>query len=281
MTSVKFERSDNKTFTMGEGSQWGVYSINGLDAAEYTLFTENRGVGDGDVITGERVSSRTLEFKAKNRNTTMNAMQRAEALQFFNPKYSYKIYIEYMDGSHWIEGRLSGLSCPVQNVHGLLRLSVSFFCVDPYLKSLDDFGKDIASQEARWGFPYMDSPDLGTLVSVYNFGNNVELEYDGDVAAPFTVTITADGDVVNPKIIKDDYFIRIIDTMTSADTFVINLDTLTVTKNGENAMAKVDRASDFTEIKMQPGMNTISYSADTGENLMHVRLSYYKNYLGG
>ena len=49
---------------------------------------------------------------------------------------------------------------------------------------------------------------------------------------------------------------------------------------GENILAKVDRASSFSAMKMGPGENRVSFSADVGENGMHVVLYYNKQYLG-
>ena len=51
-------------------------------------------------------------------------------------------------------------------------------------------------------------------------------------------------------------------------------------KNGENILNKVDRTSNFAGMQMQPGINTVSYAADFGDNSLHVILRYNNQYLG-
>ena len=53
-----------------------------------------------------------------------------------------------------------------------------------------------------------------------------------------------------------------------------------VRKNGENILNKVDRTSNFAGMQMQPGINTVSYAADFGDNSLHVILRYNNQYLG-
>ena len=92
---ILFKRADNQEFVIDE-SDWGAVTINGASAAEYEVFTESRGAGDGDIITGKRVKSRSLEVVAKVMDTLQNDVLRRQALTFFNPKQVYKIYLTYM-----------------------------------------------------------------------------------------------------------------------------------------------------------------------------------------
>ena len=105
---------------------------------------------------------------------------------------------------------------------------------------------------------------------------------EGEKAYYPTITITADGAVTNPKIVKDGAFVRLIDTLAAGDTVVIttNPRSIRITKNGVNVLNKVDRASNFTAMQMQPGTNTVSYEADYGDNNLHVVIRYNKQYLG-
>ena len=276
---VKFIRDDNKTFIIDD-TDWGALTINGVDAGSYVIYSEKNGKNDGSVITGKQIPSRDLDFCAEVMDTNNNEVLRWNAISFFNPKHSYKIYITYMGRTRWIEGTVSAFKCPAVYIGKKQKLNVYFFCPNPYMNSTDDFGKDIAYQEPRFGFPFMDNPQYGVLVSVFAFSHIVDINYDGDVDSYFKATMTFDNNVVNPKIIKDNYFVRIKDTFTQSDTVVIDFENATITKNGQNILNKVDKKSNFTKIRLSPGVNTVSYSADVGENDMHIRLSFYKKYLG-
>ena len=53
-----------------------------------------------------------------------------------------------------------------------------------------------------------------------------------------------------------------------------------ITKNGQNVLNKVDRASNFAGLALQPGTNVYSFAADYGDNSLHVVIRYNKQYLG-
>lgn len=278
---VRVVRSDGQEFTFG-GTTWSLYGLKGLDAADYTLFTEDRGTGDGSIVTGSRVGERELEIKGRNRNTGDNAANRKAALAFFNPKMTYKVYITYFGRTLWIPGYLGKKpACPFKNVYALQLLTVTFTCPDPYLLSLDDFGKDIAGEEARWGWPFMDNLTYGLIVSKFDFEQVVHLDYDGDVEAGLTVTMTATGKVVNPKISRGASYVRLLQTLQAGDVVeIVTSPTPMARLNGVNVLNKIDRASSFVKLNLQPGSNDFAYAADYGDNSLHVVLRYYKHYLG-
>lgn len=276
---ILFKRADNQEFVIDE-SDWGAVTINGASAAEYEVFTESRGAGDGDIITGKRVKSRSLEVVARVMDTLQNDVLRRQALTFFNPKQVYKIYLTYMGITRWIDGTLAAVKCDNAYIWAPQQLSVFLVCPDPFWRSVDDFGQDIAAETPRWGWPYMDHSTYGVLASLYNFARDVVFEYDGDVPGYFRAELTADAEVTNPKLIKDGYYVRILDTMQAGDTISIDFEAGRVAKNGKNILAKVDRASNFTAIQMSPGTNTVRYEADAGDNALHVVLYYNKLYLG-
>ena len=267
--AARFVRSDDAEF-LADGSDWLLTAINGADAPAYELFSQENGSGDGATITGKRVKSRDLQLDA----TTLSVRD--------NPLYHYKVYLTYMGRTRWLAAELSAFRAPNGKVSVPQTFSVCFLAVKPFWQSVDDFGQDIAAITPRWGFPYMDHPTRGVLVSVYNFEREVVFEYDGDVPAFPTIVLTADGDVTNPKIVKDGAFVRLIDTLAAGDTVVVTTAprAIGVTKNGANVLNKIDRASDFSGLQMLPGTNRVRYEADYGDNRLHAVIRYNKQYLG-
>lgn len=274
-------RSDGAELIADE-SDWGLTAIDGADAPTYELFTEDNATDDGVTVTGKHVKSRDLELEAAVMDTRFNDTLRDRAKRFFNPKYSYQVYLTYMGTTYWLAAELSAFKAPNAQIDEKQTWSAYFLAANPYWQSVDDFGQDIAAITPRWGFPYMDHPQYGVLVDVANFARQVIFDYDGDVPAFPTITITADGAVTNPKIVKDGAFVRLIDTLAAGDTVVIatNPRGIRITKNGANVLNKVDRASNFAAMQMAPGVNTVSYEADYGDNNLHVVIRYNKQYLG-
>ena len=278
---ARIVRDDGAELTADE-TDWGLTAIDGADAPEYELFTEKNGAGDGDTVTGKRVAARDLELQAAVMDSSLNDVLRRRAKSFFNPKHTYKVYLTYMGTTYWLAAELSAFSAPSTQICEPQTWSALFLAAEPYWQSVDDFGQDIAAETPRWGFPYMDHPTRGVLVSVYNFEREVVFEYDGDVPAFPTIVLTADGDVTNPKIVKDGAFVRLIDTLAAGDTVVVTTAprAIGVTKNGANVLNKIDRASDFSGLQMLPGTNRVRYEADYGDNRLHAVIRYNKQYLG-
>lgn len=276
---ARFVRSDGRELVVDE-TAWGLTGIDGADAPKYELFTEKNGSGDGDTLTGKRVMARDLELEAAAMDASQNELQRKIVKGFFNPKYTYKVYLTYMGTTSWLEAELKAFKAPSKQIDLPQTFSAYFIATDPYWKSVDDFGQDIAAITPRWGFPYMDHPTYGVLVDISNFERSVAFLYEGDVLAWPVIIITAEGRVDKPKIVNGSAFVRLLDELQADDTVVITTRPARITKNGVNILNKVDRASNFEGMAMQPGSNVFRYEADYGDNNLHVVLRYNKQYLG-
>lgn len=278
---VRIVRDDNSEL-IADDTDWGLTTIDGADAPEYELFTEKNAVGDGDTLTGKRVAARDLELEAAVMDTRFNSILRDRARRFFSPKHTYKVYLTYMGTTYWLAAELKAFKAPSERITKKQTWSAYFVALEPYWQSVDDFGQDIAAITPRWGFPYMDNPTYGVLVSLANFAKKVRFDYDGDAPAYPTIVLNASEEVRNPKIEKDGAFIRLLDTLQNGDTVTISTNPrrIRITKNGQNVLNKVDRASSFSGMQMPPGDNTFSYTADYGDNNLHVVIRYNKQYLG-
>ena len=281
--AARFVRSDAAEL-IADGTDWLLTpgTVDGVCKPVFDVYAEDNSTMDGSTVTGKRVAARDLSMTGTSLHITNNAILRARACAFFNPKYTFKIYLTYQGRTRWIGAELAGIDIPTDMVCAPQTFTVTFLATNPYWQSVDDFGQDIAAITPRWGFPYMDNPTYGVLVDVANFARQVIFDYNGDVPAYPTITITADGAVTNPKVVKDGAFVRLIDTLAAGDTVVITTNpcSIRITKNGVNVLNKVDRASNFTAMQMQPGTNTVSYEADYGDNNLHVVIRYNKQYLG-
>lgn len=276
---VMFKRDDGRTLVF-DGTDWEILSMDGIASPNYEVYTSKNGMSDGARVTGKYTGTRDIEIKAEVLNTLNNLQLRTQALRFFTPKQAYQIYITYGNTTLWIEGNLIALKAPAEYEGTPQVVDVYFICAEPYFNSIDNFGYDIAGEMGLSGFPFMESETIETVVSAFAFSSTVQIDYDGDISAPIIATLTFDDEVANPEILKDSYFLKLLGTYGSSDKIVIDFDRGTVRNNGINILNKVDRQSNLTQIKMDKGLNEISYTADVGENSMHIALSFYKKYLG-
>lgn len=280
---VRIVRSDNKEFNIN-GSDWKLLEIDGFGEFENDINVVDKAVGDGGIITSSRIGTKDRTIVAKSINKHLNDVLRREADSFFNPKLTYKVYLTYMGITRWAEGSLYKYHLPNGNIHRTMTLSVTFLFPNPYLKSFEDFGKDIASITPMIGFPYICniSPGMpeGITGGIYNFARQVVLENDGAVETYCRAVFVAKGNVTNPALIIGDNYVKVLDTMQEGD--VIEMDFTnsppTVKKNGKNIIGKCDRKSSFDAMILNKGDTTIQFDADNGTNLLQVSIYYNKLY---
>lgn len=281
---LTFIRDDLKRFTLGgrysDTASWGITKISGISDVEYEISTEKNAVGDGETVTSVRLPKRNIDITAKIKNGLNNGIERSKVLSFFSSNHDFTIYIERNGETRWIECLVQKVKCTDRALKAPLQLELALICPDPFFNSKDNYGKNIASVKPGFGFPYISTIGEGFKVGVYNFAKKVEIENNGDVETYFTIRIEAFGAVTNPKIMKDDAYIRLIDTLVSGDVIDIDLVNNTIRKNGVNCIGKVDRTSSFSDMVMSTGDNTISFTADDGDTNMKVLIYYNLRYLG-
>lgn len=282
MVKVKFVRDDFKEFVI-DGDTWDIPcdGLIGFDFLENEISTENNAQGDGSYLTGTRIpqKDRTVNFMLLNPN--LNEPMRQLVRSFFNVKHMFKCYVTYNNITKWCEGRLYSLSNPTKNIYERLEVSVTLLCSMPFMLSNDDFAKNIASITPNLEFDLV-IPSDGVVFDSFAFAKEVKLENDGDVETYCKAVIVARGQVTNPKLIKDDKFTKINDTLEKGDVIIIDFvqKPCKITKNGKNIIRLVDRNSSFNDMKFDVGTNTIGYDADSGNNLMDVTIYYNKRYVG-
>lgn len=280
--SLKFIRSDKKEFVI-DGTDWKIPSDSGLSGIgmfENDITVVDNATGDGGLITSDRIAQKDRTITAISVNPNLNNVLRREAVSFFNSKFVYKVYVTYMGLTRWFEGKIYKFNLPNGNIYRRMTLSVTFLCPNPFLKSYEDFGKNIASVVPMAGFPYLCRKGIGVTAGRFNFAKMVVLENDGDVETYCKAVFKAKGAVKNPKLSIKSSYVRVIDTMKEGDVIIMDFTKSppTIEKNGFNYIGHCDRASAFDEMILHVGDTEISFDADDGSNQLEVSIYYNKLY---
>lgn len=282
---IRIVRDDGEEFNIGESFDWRLMK-NGLDgfgSFDNELNFVDNGTHDGGLITSKRLTKKDRSIKAGFVHPNQNTLERQKVQAFFNPKADYRLYITVGDRTLWGECSVYKKNVPISVETQLLTLDVTFMFPNPFLKSFDDFGADIASKTELIAFPYLVSLDKyprGLTGGLYNFQKEVYLINDGDVETYCRAEFRAIGNVVNPYLMIGDKYVRLNDTLESGDLVIMDFTTLPprVTKNGANFIGHCDRTSNFTDMAMKVGDVTIEYGADDGEINLSVSFFYNKLY---
>lgn len=295
--NVLIHRSDGQTFAMDD-KPIGLLELKGVDAPAMEVFTEKNAVGDGDTVTGSRVAARDITIRAKSRGGIKNAILRARAVVFFDPQFTYDVDISYDGVTRTARDcRLKAVAIPSGSLYQPLDITATFLCPYGYLDGEGGMdGVDLNSITPRLGWPYVsmmkdgvpgkarsgldDAP--GMLFGVYNYDKTVVIHNRG--SAPTWVrgvfTAMGPGTVQNPKLIHGDAFVRVLYTMNPGDVVDIDTEKRIVRINGVNALNKIDKASNFGGMRVDPGYSVIGFDADTNPDQLSARVYFQIRYLG-
>ena len=284
---IRFVNENGEQFNVGKDYNWRLLK-KGLE--NFSAFESNVTVAqdygrNGGSLVGIRLNDKTRTIKICNVDWKNSNTARMELQKYFIYGQKYKIYVTIGETTRWADGVLYRMAIPEPTDEDYkLNVTMSFKFGDPFLKSEDNFGKNIASLTPMFAFPWLSRMDkqnvYGTAVGIYNFEREVHLYNDGSYEAYPTIKITFKGIVTNPEIRINDGFIRVLGTFNSDDEIVIDcsVSPMTVKNNGENILGKCDRESEFDNMNLQIGDNTLSFIAYSGSDDMNVFVYYYKPY---
>ena len=283
-TIIKFvKETTNEVLYVGAGYDWRLQKngLEGFAGFEANVSTSEDYSRDGGTTDNIRLSDKDRTIKICNINWRSNQTERAKAQRFFTYNTDYKIYITTEGVQRWVEGTLyrMQLNEPTDEDY-LLKATISFHFDSPYLMSVDNFGRDIASLTPNFGFPWMSNISHGTAVGIFNFERSVILRNDGDNIAYPKIVVTFKAAVLNPVVSINEGFIRILGTFGVTDRITIDytVNPPRIEDNGDNIMGICDRASDFDNMYILIGENTVSFDADNGTDEMSVSVFYNRLY---
>lgn len=279
---IQIVRDDGRYITIGKNMRynWALVSVSGISDLENEIGMEPNAMSDGSQKTYQRYPAKLIDIDFCYTISDPQRTAKRSLLSFLDGKKQYEIRITEGDVTRWIKGEISAYKVDNPNGSSKLKASVSFICPDPFFNSSDNFGKDLASIEKKFAFVWFNPIDETSPIGTYNFERQIEISNTGDVASYPAIRITASGTVVNPKLIINDKYIRLIDTLVLGDEVAIDLAAKTIKKNGDNCIGLTDRTSSFTDMTLVPGKNIVKYEADQGDVNMAVVLYYYNKYRG-
>lgn len=163
-------RSDGRELTLGDGD-WRIPS-DGLENwanLPYSVALTEIPVTDGGMVLSKRVSSvdRTITAIA---NGKYPDRLRAEAIAFFNPKFSYEVEMTYMGRTRKCSGEQAGFKASEHNIYKKPEITWTILCADPYLTEADGLSVSMDRTLGRFGFPWHSQISQVTEVMEGSFG---------------------------------------------------------------------------------------------------------------
>lgn len=279
---INIMRSDGETFAI-DGALFKLLSdgLIGIDTVASDVYRSSNYNGDGTVFTGQKLLPKEITIKANLINSSNLLTAREQATKFFNPTYTFYVYITYLGKVRLVIGKIIGFRMPSGNVNKSITLQVTFLSESPFLFSQNMTTIIVTESTDKFQFPYVSDEENGFVFSETTPGSKI-IENDGDFETGVLLNVNCSGGASNIDINLNGKHLKYIGTLSANDELNIDLDSkpISVTKNGVNDIKNIDKTSDLYDFKLKLGGNLISYEALSGVNNVQVIVSYYKKYNG-
>lgn len=281
MNEIKIVNEKGSFLVLGDGQDYALTNINGLNPPKANINTSAIAGFDGSTYISANVSPRnivlTLELRGdieENRLKLYDVFKIKRRIQFYynSPLIDVNIgaYVESLE--------VPPMARPVTAI-------ISLLCPQPYFESLEEIIEDIASIETRLQWPLALASagiELGTLhpsqaVNIFN---------PGDIPIGMIVKYRANGVVVNPKLINTQTleFIELNTTLASGDILTLTTEVgykrIERNRNGTitNEFNAMVVGSKF--IQLSEGDNVLYATAVSGSASLSTQIQYRPKYAG-
>ncbi|MCD8286788.1 MAG: phage tail family protein [Clostridia bacterium] len=283
----------------GKKREFGITKYTGLESSDLEISKSDNALVDGSTVDGKKIKDRSVHLEATLRKAgSDNAENRQRIIKFFNPKYTGKMTVNMSGTERNIEYEIEGWTFKEKkNVDNRLSISVDLTCPDPFMRNIDNFGKNMADFTPLFAFPWMvlpaksyNTPDpykgltlYGQVAGYRTLNTNVLLTNDGDVPCGLQIKFVASrGSVTGPKIthLGTGSYMHVNISMNQGDELLIDTDDRNqiIELNGENVYQYIDRLSN--PFKLEVGENYLEYDADDNYTNLDVMLYFTPLYLG-
>lgn len=258
-------RDDGRVFSYDD-ADWILQELTGIDFSEVETFTSAKGVGDGDIITGQRRKSREVNIKAYPKDKKVMATLRASAIAFHNIKHTYDVHIVYL-GIHRIakDCRITAMSMPGGTMHRSEALTVVFLSGDPDLYSDVSVDEELVERSARWKVTRAYLPNEKLLYATELPATNKIIIYEGTNPAPLSIEVVASGYNKNFNITVGEYTANIECVLNNGDVLAIDSDVAFATLNGKMIPYEKAGSFDMRQFRVFNGENRIKIEAQEGD----------------
>lgn len=268
-----------------------VKETKGFDRLEVQNVTSQGFDQGGASLLNSYVMSRDMEINGQIRASTTAEMQylHSKLQSMFIPKTTIEI-------NHYYGGRNRLISARVEktpqftfsNVTTVHAYNVQLIATDPYWKESVESLVQVANVRGTFHFPLVIPKNRGVTFGVKSPSLIASVYNDSVIKVGMRIVFIANGTVVNPQLfnIRTRQFFKLLCRMEAGEQIVVETGQekkVTRQKAGveEDYIGKVDLAGGGnTFLELDPGDNLFRYAADSGENMLGIRLYYQNRYMG-
>ncbi len=270
------------------------YTVNytsGFDCLDVKIVTSQGFDQDGETFMNSYVESRPMEIAGQIKAHTTQQMQRLHdnIMNLFVPNKELTINQYYGGSNRLITARVEKTpEFKKTDVSILENYNVRLYATEPYWRDPIDTLIQIANLKGGLHFPLRIPKDKGVTFGVKSPTLIVNAYNDSSIKVGMRIDFIANGTVVNPQLfnVRTREYIKFLCTMEPGEKITVQTgDDKTVTRNMQGLksdyIGKIDLAGGgHTFLELSPGDNLLRYGAESGEDMLEVKINYRNKYVG-
>lgn len=283
--------SNGNTSVELTGLPFSVQKTKGFDRLEVQNVTSQGYDQDGATLINSYVLPRSMEITGQvQASTTIQMQELREQLQdIFLPKRDITISHRYGGRTRVIKARVEkSPQFDFTEATIILDYAVVLTAVEPYWRDAAETLVQIANITGGLHFPLIIPKDKGVTFGVKSKSLITNVYNKSAFRVPMRYVFLANGVVVNPQLfnIKTRKFMKLLCTMEAGEKITVESgDDYLVTRNRggakENYIGKIDLAGGgSTFLTLDPGDNLFRYGAESGEDMLEMRIFFCNKYPG-
>lgn len=257
-------RSDGKVFKY-KSDDWQLLQIDGFDFAEIEVFKSARGVGDGEIITGQRRKSREITIIARPRSIYGLREIRNAAIAYHSNRYTYDVACTYM-GRTLVAKKcyLTASNLPLTNTRTTSKLTVVFLSGDPDLFASTSSNVTLSEVTAKWKVTRSYISGKPLVYATAARGDSIVIGYEGINSATIHLIVKFTGYVKDLHISVGRQQAILHKEFNEGDELIIDSSRSFAEING-NILPYADAGNyDFRQMTLEAGDNRVTVTAETG-----------------
>ena len=282
---LKAVRSDGQVFEY-RSDDWDITSLSGLDFPNLEIFQEDRGFGNGSIITGKRKQARDIDIIAREKNANNAPIDRPKAIGFHNSNYTYDLYITYMGVTRIAKGcELQGAKCPTNNVFKALELTVSYLHPESDLLGEGTVDTSFMDVIPMWHATRVYTSGGSLVYGVVQHTTQKWINYLGSEDTYIHAEIEATGLVEGINLGVGNTILNVNVSLTAGDKLIIDSETKSITLDTGTGPVELAPANyngeNLPKLMLTYGDNLLSLQADDpGVTAFNAEVTYVGRYGG-
>lgn len=281
IASLKATRSDGKEFEY-QSDDWELRALEGFDFPEIEISKQARGVGDGDIITGERRVSRDMKIVVRPLNANNYNLQRLQAIAFHNSRMTYDLHINYLGVERIAKNcKITASNFPLGNVYRMRDLTVRFLSPYADLFAVDSEQTNFVQKQALWVWPHAFAPGTPLNFATDKLTTEKVINYIGSSPAKPIIEIKSNGYAKNLEIVVNKNIAKLNIEMHKGDCIYIDTSmSYAVFNNQILAFDEDQDPYDFRKFLLDFGDNIVKVDAEIGNSVLRTNVTYVGRYDG-